>query len=72
MRMNYTTDSIIVSTSNISILKTIVANETLALPYFTQRTPILAPSFVPIILISSGLDNCWIISVTDVLKKNLI
>jgi hypothetical protein len=49
--------------------KIIVAKQTLAFPYFTQRIPILAPSFVPIILISSGLDNCWIISATEVFEK---
>lgn len=53
------------STPNIFIDKKEIDRHTLAFPYFTQRIPILAPSLVPIILTMSGLDNCWIISVTD-------
>lgn len=70
--MNHMSDSIIMTTLHISIeKKNEVVKETLAFPYFTQRIPILAPSLVPIILIRSGLDNCWIISVTeDFEKKN--
>jgi len=56
---------IIKNTLNISIDKKDVAGQTLAFPYFTHRIPILAPSLVPIILTMSGLDNCWIISVTE-------
>lgn len=59
---------IIMSTLHISIDKKEVSH-TLAFPYFTQRIPILAPSFVPIILTMSGLDNCWIISVTEDFNK---